>query len=74
MDLDYAFAVQRENDNLFSILNKVSSLVPQKMIASSLTYYSAEESKVTFSDFLRDNLGAAMTVIALILAVILLKA
>ena len=71
VDLDYAFVVQREDDALFSILNKVSSLVPQKMIASSLTYYSAEESKVTFSDFLRDNLGAAMTVIALILAVIL---
>ncbi|MBQ9605587.1 MAG: EAL domain-containing protein [Lachnospiraceae bacterium] len=72
VNLDYEFAVNEDDDALFSIMNKVSSLVPSTVVGTSLTYYSAEETKVTFSDFIRDNLATVMAIIAAVTLVILL--
>lgn len=74
VDLDYSFVVRREDDALFSIMNKIANLVPPSLIDSSLTFYSAEDRKVTFSEYVQDNLAIVMTVIAAVSILILLLA
>ncbi|MBQ9572456.1 MAG: EAL domain-containing protein [Acidaminococcaceae bacterium] len=70
VDMDYSFALQRENSQLYSILNKVSHLVPEASLYSALAGYSYEEKKVSFEDFVQDNLAAVIAVIATIAAIL----
>ena len=72
---DVAFTVRREDDCLFSILNKVTRLYPDTEINSSLTNYALQEQEVSFGDFIRGNLvyiisGAALIVIVILLLVL----
>ena len=69
--MDISFAIARENDCLFSILNKITRLVPYATINSTLTSYSFREERVTFVDFLRDNLPYFVATVAVITCVIL---
>ena len=77
-DADFSFAVRRDDDCLYSILNKISRLIPESLIHSSLTANSYSNERVTFSSFLRDNMagvfasvtGLALLIIALLLRVI----
>ncbi len=70
--MDLSFAVRREDDCLYSILNKISRLMPEAAVNSSLTNYSFSADRVTFRDYLRDNLGYVVATIAIIISVILL--
>ena len=72
VDMDYGFAVCEGNTQLYSILARVTSVVPDATIHSALTYYSTEDVKTSFGDLIRDNLFIIMAVIALILLVILI--
>lgn len=75
---DCCFAVRRDDDCLYSILNKISRLIPGSLIHSSLTANSYSNDRVSFSSFLRDNMasvfayvtGLALLIIALLLRVI----
>ena len=75
---DCSFAVRRDDDCLYSILNKISHLIPGSLIHSSLTANSYSNERVTFSSFLRDNMGSvfvfvtglALFIIALLLRII----
>ncbi len=73
--MDMAFAMRREDDCLFSILNKINRVIPQATLNASLTANSFTPEKVTFGDFLRDNLpivaGGATIVLLVILLLIL---
>ena len=73
-NMDISFAVKREDVCLYSILNKVNRLMPDETINSSLTTFALKDNRVTFHDFLRDNLvlvmGAALIVIIIILMLI----
>ena len=69
-----SFAVRHEDDCLYSILNKVIRLMPDTAINTSLTNYSFDSERVTFGDFLKDNLAAVAAVIAAVIAVILFLA
>ena len=71
VDMDYSFALQRENSQLYSILNKVSHLVPEAAVYSALAGYSYEEKKVSFADYVQDNLSAVIAVVATIIAILL---
>ena len=74
-EMDLTFAVRREDDCLYSILNKISRLLPDSLINSSLTSHSFLEVKVTFDEFLRDNLAvvlASMSAVALLIITLLL--
>lgn len=66
---DYSLAVDSGAMELYSILSKVVNLVPASTANAALTYYSAEDSKLTFADFLAENM---VTVIAIVAAVLLL--
>ncbi len=69
--MDLAFATTRDNDCLYSILNKVTRYVPATAINSSLTTYGFKDERVSFVDFLMDNLASFIATVAVIVAIIL---
>ena len=72
VDLDYCLAVRRGDTVLYSILSKITAIVPDSTIHTALTYYSSEDVKTSFSDLVKDNLFIILAVIAGILIIILL--
>ncbi|MBO4377896.1 MAG: EAL domain-containing protein [Clostridia bacterium] len=72
VEMDYCFAVRRTDTALYSILNKVTGLVPDSSVKAALSYYLTEDTKSSFGDFVRDNLAAFIAVIAAVAIVILL--
>ena len=72
VDMDYCFALREGDTELYSIISKVTRLVPDATIHAALTYYSTEDVKISFADLIKDNLFIVMTVIAGILMVILI--
>lgn len=46
-------------------------MVPKSTINAALSYYITEDAKLTFTDFIVDNLTVVMAVIAVVLLVIL---
>ncbi len=71
-NMDLSFAVRREDDCLYSILNKINRLIPNATVNAMLTNHSFRDEKVTFFDYLRDNLAVVVASAALIISVILL--
>ncbi len=72
VDMDYYFAVRADDTELYSILSRLTNLVPNAIVSASLTYHSTEDVKITFVDFVKDHLFIIMAVIAFILLVILI--
>ena len=72
IDLDYCLAVRRGDTTLYSILAKMTAIVPGSTIHTALTYYSSEDVKTSFGDLVRDNLLLVMIGVASVLIVILL--
>ena len=71
--MSLAFAVRRDDDSLFSILNKTSQLMPDARINAALTDYSFLDNRVTVGEFLRDNLSLVLGIaVAVALVIILL--
>ena len=72
VDMDYYLALRRGDTELYSIISRVTRLVPDATIHAALTYYSTEDVKTSFADLIKDNLFIVMTVIAVVLLIILL--
>ena len=72
VDMDYCFAVNKGNTDLYSILSRVANAVPDATIHTALTYYSTEDVKTSFTDLIKDNLLIVMSVIAAVLFIILI--
>ena len=72
VDMDYSFAIRDGDTELYSIISKVTNLVPDSTIHAALTYYSTEDVKISFAELIKDNLFIVMSVIAVILLVILI--
>ena len=70
--MDLSFAVNKADDCLYSILNKVSRLIPPATVNASLTRNAFTGERVTFGEFLKDNLGFVVAGAAMIVSVILL--
>lgn len=71
-----SFAVRRDDDCLYSILNKISRLIPESLINSSLTTNTFLEEQVTFGKFIRDNMVSVLAIVsavALVIIVLLLR-
>ena len=62
--MDYCFALREGDTELYSIVSKVTNLVPDAAIHAALTYYSTEDVKISFADLIKDNLFIVMAVIA----------
>ena len=54
--MEACFAVRGGEDSLLSILNKTIKAMPSDMLTSALAIYDSTADKVTFSDFIKDNL------------------
>ena len=70
--MNLAVAVNREDDCLYSILNKIIRLMPDTMINASLTNYGFLDEKVTFMEFLRKYWAYLLAAVAIVAVVILL--
>ena len=56
--MEACFAVRGGEGNLLSILNKTLKTMPSDMLTSTLAIYDSTADKVTFFDFVKDNLLA----------------
>ena len=73
--MEACFAVKTGEGSLLSILNKTLKAMPSDMLTSALAIYDSTADKVTFSDFVKDNLLGvfvtaglfALTIISIIL-------
>ena len=79
--MEACFAVRSGEATLLSILNKTLKAMPSDMLTSALAIYDSTADKVTFSDFVKDNLlvvfvtaGFAALVIIGIILILLRKA
>ena len=70
--LDYCFAVADGETELYSILAKVTGLVPGSAVGASLSRYLTADARLTLSDFITDNLAALIAIVAAVILVILL--
>ena len=70
-DIVFSFALRRNEDQLYSILNKTVGLVSPESVYSALASYSYETKKVTVKDFVKDNLPTVAAVIAISTAIFL---
>lgn len=70
-DLSLSFALQRDNSQLYSILNKVNHLVPDASVYSALAGYSYEDKKIRFGDYVKDNLAVVVAFIGSFAAILL---
>ena len=69
--MDMSFAVRRKDDCLYSILNKINHIYPRATLNSSLTKYALKDTKVTFGEFLRDNMALVIAAAAIIAALLM---
>ena len=76
--MEACFAVRGGESPLLSILNKTLKTMPSDMLTSALAIYDSTADKVTFSDFVKDNLIAffitaiffALSIISIILVLL----
>lgn len=54
--MEACFTVRKGEGSLLSILNKTIKVMPSDMLTSALAIYDSTADKVTFSDFIKDNL------------------
>ena len=72
VEMDDCLAVNRQDTLLYSILSKITGIVPPSTISASLTKYYAEDAKTTVGDLFRRNLVVLLGVFALLGGVFLL--
>ena len=71
-EMGFSFAVKRENVTLYSIMNDAVNRVPETSVDAFLSKYSNIAEKVTFADYLQDNLASVIAMVAVVAALILL--
>ena len=70
IEIDYSFAVSSGKKELYTILSRITGLVPASTINSQLAYYFTEDAKSTFVDFFKDNIDKFLIVAVLLLMII----
>ena len=72
VEIDYCFAVNREDTVLYSILAKTAAVVPATTVNAALTRYFIEDSRTDIVDLFRQNLTVAVIAVSVIILVLLL--
>ena len=70
VDMEYYLAVRTGDTQLYSILTKVTGMVPESTVHKALTYYSTEDAKIGFADFIKDHLAAFLLVVAVVVLIV----
>ena len=63
--MEACFTVREGEGSLLSILNKTIKAMPSDMLTSALAIYDSTADKVTFSDFVKDNMLAFFVAVGL---------
>ena len=71
ISLDFCFAVNKGETQLYSIASKAISMVPRSTVNAALSYYITKDARLTLTDFLAANLWAVLSVLAAVVVVIL---
>ena len=71
IELDYCMAVNKGQTQLYSVLAKVISMIPDSSVNAAFSHYITEETKYTFTDFIIDNMPAVIAVTSIIMLTIL---
>ncbi len=69
-DMDFALAVRKGDNELYSIMNKVINLTDQAKTETDLSRYAGAAEKITLEDYLFDNAPTAIAITAVILLLI----
>lgn len=72
VDMDYCFAIKEGNTTLYSIMTKATGVVPSSVTHSALNFYATEDTRVTFGELIRNNLGIIMSVVSAVLLLLLI--
>ena len=75
-EMSFAFAVDREDSSLYSILNKVVNVIPESTTNTFLSRHFTETARFHFGDFLRENLTTILisfSAVLLLFTVLLLR-
>ena len=72
VELDYCFALGRENTLLYSILSKVTYIVPDSSVDAALSYYYTEDAKIGVLDLIVKHIGVVVALVSTFLLTILL--
>ncbi len=70
--LDFSFVVSEEDIDLYSLMNRTINLVSNSSLEAALTRYTYGEEKITFYDYMMDNLPAVISVVSLTTIAILI--
>ena len=71
VQMNYCFAVARNNAMLYSILNKINNVVPASAFNAALSHYFTEDAKTSLADLLQQNAGFVALIFAGIIVLIL---
>lgn len=71
VEMDYCFALEKGQTELYSVLAKVASMIPNSSVNSAMSFYITEAAKLTFTDFLADNIIVVLIVTGAVVLVIL---
>ena len=69
--MEGCFAVKDGDATLLSLLNKTIKAMPSDMLTSAIAIYDSSTDKVTFYEFLKDNLKVVLVLVLCIIIVIL---
>lgn len=72
LNIDFCFAVPKGQAELYSIMTKITGLVPNSTINSALSYYVSEDAKLTFGEFILQNITYVIAFVSVMLILILL--
>ena len=72
IQLEFCFAVEKGQSDLYSLLSRVIGMVPDAAVNSALSQNLTEEAKLSLWDILEDNLALVLGIAALIVLVILI--
>ena len=71
VEMDYCLAVSRENTTLYSILTKITGVVPDSSVNAALSYYYTEDARVGVWDLVLKHFGIVSAALLAILLTIL---
>ncbi len=71
VEMDYCFAVNRKDITLYSILSRVTRVVPSSTVNAALTYYFTEDAKLSLLDLLNQNAGVVVAAASAVVMIIL---
>ena len=72
VDMDYCIAAREGDTELYSILSRVTEVVPAATVHKTLTYYSTEDAKTDFVELIKENLFVVLAVVSVILLIIVI--